>query len=53
MRRSELMKVPSFSPQPAAGKHEVAQLRRLGRGVHVLHDEEVEALQDVVRSRPG
>ena len=42
IRRSELMNVPSFSPQPAAGSTRWAQLRGLGGGVHVLHDQEVE-----------
>ena len=41
MRRSELMNVPSFSPQPAAGstRSRAAPSRSC---VHVLHDEEIE-----------
>ena len=44
-RRSLLMNVPSFSPQPAAGQDEMRLLRGLGGPVHVLHDEEFELVQ--------
>ena len=42
MRRSLLMNVPSFSPQPAAGKTEIRAAAGVRGGEHVLHDEEIE-----------
>ena len=47
MRRSELMNVPSFSPQPAAGRTRCASCGRLGGVVHVLHDQKIEPLEDL------
>ena len=47
IRRSELMNVPSFSPQAGRGQHEVSELRRFRRVVHVLNDEKVEPLEHV------
>ena len=53
MRRSELMNVPSFSPQPAAGKRRSARWAVSVVEVHVLHDEEVELLEQLVERRSG